>query len=571
MPTAIAIICTDLKHTRLGLPSRVSQSLAGQTVLQHTVNRIAQVRDVTGIVLLHPPDQDPMAWLDQQQINKPIDTFADPDGLTDRYHAMRTTARKWALTAWRGGLGATTCYDELLPAKPILAAMQHHQADGALIVGADWPLVDPGYCSRVLELHLRHPQAMQFTFTQAPPGLAGVAVSRELISQLAQANAGFSQILGYTPTKPQSDPIGRDVCIQIPASVRACDQRFIYDTPRTGAMIDAIANDLGQGFTGADAPKIAAAYHRVATPGNTGFAAVPQQVTLELTPQRLVNGPIVVQHHIELPRDPMPLETALKTVEQLGAARDVALTLGGLGDALLYEHWDQVVIAAHQAGVLGIAIETDLLVDQTIIDKLLELPIDIVSVRLNADTAPTYDQVMAPVAAGGFSQVIANLQYLLSQRNSRAQQNTTASDGYGALCLPGPQAALPWVVPRLIKTAQTLGDMETFFDRWVHYAGHAVIDPATTGCGLCPDQSPVQMAGPSRAPCRQVMGRMTIHADGSVPRCDQDWLAKATAGDVVATPVAQLWQAMQPVRDHHASGSWDHLDLCNHCHQWHRP
>ena len=109
-----------------------------------------------------------------------------------------------------------------------------------------------------------------------------------------------------------------------------------------------------------------------------------------------------------------------------------------------------------------------------------------------------------------------NLQWLLKERHRRSETIGTLG---------------PWVVPYLIKTAHTLADMETFFDRWTHLAGHAVIQPATTGCGLMPDLSPVNMAPPRRAACRQLTGRMTLHSDARIPRCDQDWLTRAPAGN----------------------------------------
>ena len=137
--------------------------------------------------------------------------------------------------------------------------------------------------------------------------------------------------------------------------------------------------------------------------------------------------------------------------------------------------------------------------------------------------------------------------------------------------LPG----VPWLVPRLIKTNQTTSDLETFFDRWVHFAGHAVIEPATTGRGsdqdLMPVLSPVKMSPPRRQPCRQLMDRMTIHCDGVVPRCDQDWLAANPIGDVSDRTLVDIWSEGRDVRDRHRAEKWDQVALCTACSEWHRP
>lgn len=98
-----------------------------------------------------------------------------------------------------------------------------------------------------------------------------------------------------------------------------------------------------------------------------------------------------------------------------------------------------------------------------------------------------------------------------------------------------------------------------------------MVEPATSGCGLMPELSPVRMDGPVRTACRQVPQRMTIHSDGRVALCDQDWLGRACAGNAAMTPLAEIWQAMRPVRQTHEQGRWGELELCGSCREWHRP
>lgn len=431
MPNVIAIVPTRLNHTALGLKSLVPQQFAGCTVLEHTVTRVARVKQVSKIVLLHREDEDPLSLLGSRDFGKPVCGFVDAHGLMYQEHERVAAARKWSLAAWRGGLGGALCYDELLPAGPMAAAMAQHEAQSALIVGADWLLVDPDYCQQVLDLHLEHPQAKQMTFTQAPPGLAGIAVGRPLVEGIAKTQgASFGQAIGYNPTNPQADPIGRDVCVQVPALVRSCVHRFIYDTPATATMIERLADRLGDRFHDADAQMIADAVADLGDGGACRYADLPQMVTLELTPRRQVTGPITPQHYVTIDRSDMALNVAGQIVSQLGEDQDTVLTLGGLGDALLYEDWEQVVIQAHDAGVFGIAIETDLLVDQSILERLLKLPIDVVSVRLNADRAATYKKVMAPSdeIGDGFAKVIENLQWLINERNRRMREWPTTQE-----------------------------------------------------------------------------------------------------------------------------------------------
>ena len=543
----IALIPTDLRQTQFGLPSLLLHRVCGLTILQRTLERIAQVALVDEIILVHPTGQLPLSSFDAELISKPVLAFAfDPPLKQDAQQAARLAARKWSLHSWRGGLGSATCYDELLPAAPLAAAMKQFEADAALLVGADWPLVDPNFCSQVLARHLEAPHSMKMVFTQAPPGLSGIAVARDLIEHLGDKNAGFGHAMAYIPTKPQPDPIGLDVCVQIPAAIRSCGKRFIYDTPRSSTLLDQIITRLGESEDTLTACDLAS---RIDLSDNF----LPQQITLELTPQREVNGPITPHHYINLDRAPMTFDHGRRIVEELGEPRDIALTLGGLGDALLHHDWRDIAQAAREAGVLGIALETDLLVERETLAPLLDAPIDVLSVRLNADTAAMYERVMG---ADRFAQVTGNLQWLLTERHRRGQ-------------------GLPWIVPRMVKTTDTLTDMETFFDRWMHFTGHAVIEPSFTGRSrelpLAPQQSPVLMAPPRRVPCRQIQQRMSILSDGTVPRCDQDWLGSDTIGDTKIASLMDIWRGSRGSRESHVSGKWNEMAMCAGCHEWHRP
>jgi len=555
MAEVLALIPTDLDRGFLGLPSRLAETLGDRSVLAQTVRRAARIRQVKRVVLVCPVGQEPLALLGEAEVDKPVEVFRTAAAGDDRYRAMRTSAWKWALGSWRGGLGGMTCYDALLPAKPLREAMEEYGAASAILIGADWPVVDPKLCENLLDLHLKHGAAMQIVFNQAPPGLSGIVVGTDLLDRLIESpSGGFGSLMAYQPSRPQADPVGKDVCVQIPPAVRNRAQRFVYDTAEAAARVAAIVDQLGSGMADADASEIVGAADTC-----LDDEGLPPQVTLELTARRLVNGPIVAQHHVALERADMSVGAAVEIVRQLGARGDLALTLGGLGDALLHAHCAEIVTAAHEAGVMGIAIETDLLVDEAALDALLAMPIDVVSVRLNADTAGVYERAMG---VDRFGEVMSNMERLINHRNRQAQ------DGHRPV-------GVPWIVPRLIKTAETLPDMERFFDRWVHFTGHAVIDPATTGRGpdgdLMPAGSPVMMAPPKRLACRQLERRMSIHADGRVALCDQDWLCRDDAPDVTRVSVADAWRSLAPTRDAHGDGRWHELPLCAGCAEWHRP
>jgi hypothetical protein len=529
MPRTIALIPVNTQRTALGLPSRVGEMLGDRTVLGHTVERAAAIRGVEAVVLVHPRGQT------LPRVEAPVLSIAT-DGWDDPHVEAIRAARKWSPAAWRGGLGGATVFDELLPAGPLVEAMKAHGAASAILLGADWPVLDPAICAGVLGLHLEAPETMRITFSQAPPGLAGVAVSLDLLDEMARGHGTFAQALRYNPRLPTPDPIGRDVCFQIDPRVRSDVRRFVYDTQRG---IAAVCEKGGYAKPQAEIER--------------RHPEMPQQVTLELTPRRLVSGPITPQHHVAFDRGDMPIDAAERIVRQLGDMGDTVLTLGGLGDALLHPQWGRVVEAARDAGVWSVCVQTDLLCNDDTLHQLLQLPIDVTVIRLNADCAATYERVMG---ADHFDAVIKRVEWLYNHRGRSGKR---------------PGAGLPWLVPSLVKTADTLGDLEGYFNRWMHYAGHAMVAPATSGCGLMPELSPVPMASPQRRACRQLGSRMTIHSDGRVALCDQDWLGRAALGETATMSLREVWSRVNEPVAAHAAGRWDDLPLCRGCVEWHRP
>ncbi|MFA9477022.1 SPASM domain-containing protein [Phycisphaerales bacterium AB-hyl4] len=555
----IALIVTDTKRSRLGHRARLGDVLGDANVLTHTLRRAATLSGVSRLVLVHPAGQAAAVagLIAAERFDKPVQLFETPSEMMPTSDARWVAARRWAPTAWRGGLGGATAFDEVLPAAPLVAAMDEHNAESAVLLRAEWCLFEPAYAEGQLARHCEDPAAYKLTFSQAPPGLSCVVAHREALERLVSSQGSFGTGLTYQPRRPQGDPIGRDLNHAIPHTVRDMNRRFVYDTPRSVDLIRAIADQLGDDFASASAVTVTDAARAIeAEQRDWRWRRLPQQVALELTPSRAVAGPITPRHYVTFDRPNLDAGLAQRIVSQLGdeqTAGDVALRLGGIGDALLHPQWDEIIIAAHEAGVMSIGVDTDLLCDEATLDRLHELPIDLLTVRLNADRAATYEAVMGEAR---FKQVTDNLQYLFDARRQRLDEG---------------KSAVRWIVPRMVKTAETLPDMESFFDRWMMVEGHAIIEPAQSGCGLMPEQSPVVMTPPRREACRQLGGRMTILSDGRVALCDQDWQGQAAVGEAQTTPLLELWRRLAEPAEQHAAGRFEVLDPCSRCREWHRP
>lgn len=541
----LALIRCDTQTSPLGVASQLSTDLHGQTVLSRTLSRIAQAKCVDQVVIVHPQAQadDIQAILSDCDIAYECFDF-DPEQL-DPYRHSWLQSRRWTPNAWRGGIGNATAYDELLPAGPLLAAMKHYEADSALLLGGDWCFIDPTFADGVMELHLPAPEKKQVCFTQAPPGLAPIALHRSVLEQLDEHHSTLGQVLGYNPKYAVADPIGREVCFAIDNQIRDCPKRFIYDTPRSQALMNIILEQMATSpvidsetwqtldtLTLAQTATTLTASQPTGNPGTTTDAQqLPHQVTLELTTQRRVNGPLVPQHWIELDRQnnqhQLDKQLAFNIIDQLATQPDICLRFGGLGDPTLHPDFAEIVNYASNSKIQSLGLDTDLLLTAQEVDNLSKLHFDFITVNLNADTANTYRELMGEFnlvpEADGFKCVVANIQYLMQERQNK------------------PCPRLPWIMPSMVKVRSNVHELESFFDRWKVITGHAIIKRFMTGGGLLDDQSPVPMTPPAGPQRRRTLPLLTIHCDGQVTLGDQDWQAANPLGNAAETKLLDLW------------------------------
>lgn len=551
MKQAVALIRCDLEVGGLGLPSHVFAEFAGQPVLRHTLARVSEVEGIREVIVIASGGNEVsyrrLAELCQfADVELPVRVIRSSRQSTDPYQRMRISGRRWHPDGWRGGLGGLTCYDELLPAVDLVAAMKQAEATSALLLGAEWAWLDAQLSSTVLKAHLDQAEDMKLTFCQAPPGLSGIACHVDLLEDIANnVGSSFGQLLGYQPTHPQADPIGKDICIACPPALRDLPHRFIYDLPRSRHLMDVLSSSAShKPIHAGNLPTLVNEL-----PDDICFAT-PRHVTLELTAKRLANGPATVQSKLQLARKPMPVEQARQFIKKVADLGDATLTLGGLGDPLLHDHWVELVDYAGKVGVFALALRTDLLTsDAQLPEQLLDLPIDVISPAINADCAETYRQVME---VDRFAEVTGCIEKLINLRNRRAlgEAQAVETDKCDALddllpelsftklddeLSPADKTAIPesahdlgypWIVPRMVRCEQTLVDMENFYDRWTHFAGQAVIEPL-------PAVDADSLLSPTRGglvhlhklPVIQrleALTRLSIYSDGQLPWHEDD-------------------------------------------------
>jgi len=408
--------------------------------------------------------------------------------------------------------------------------MQVHALDAALILGPDWCLVDPALCDAAIERHAENPRANPLAFTQAPPGLAGCVVGRQLVSDLAvgqRKGVTFATIggaLGYIPTSPRHDPIAKPCCLTIDAPLRDTLARFIPDSALDHGQLEAALEPLGDGLTTASAARIA---EMLRAHASTAHARAPRHLILELTTERAARGERERWSgaHGKPARAPISAERAERIIREAVAMAGpgLTLTLAGGGDPLCHPDWRTIIDRARTAGISGVHVRTDLLVERPVAEELLASGVDVISVDLLAARAPTYERL---IGVDAFQRSVETVEHLARSRRFDGGLPTT------------------WVVPRITRCDSVYEEIEPFFDAWLIIAGAAVID-----------QLPVEQPGeriaplgkPDAAARRDARERLMILSDGSAVADERG--SAGAIGNVERDGIAAVWARIAGMPD----------------------
>jgi hypothetical protein len=254
----------------------------------------------------------------------------------------------------------------------------------------------------------------------------------------------------------------------------------------------------------------------------------PQQLIVELNTGRQGSGASSPHRMGSVQRAVMTERRFAKIVEQVAESRDCVMTFAGAGDPLLHPDVANFVRMAKSAGVRGVHVRTELVADAATIASIIEAGVDAISVELDADTSETYRRMHG---VNRFQDVIANIERIFSARQLFAGTGGTAY-------------AVPWIVPRLQRRLESYEDIDTFFDRWQHILGTAVIEgaPPFEDSAENPSVPLASALSPSSAMWREMLRRMLILSDGSVPLSELDLRGDRIFGHVDRGPMLQLWR-----------------------------
>lgn len=539
--SVVAFVPVDPEHGGAGSTRSLRETFGGPTVLQRTLQRLGTSRRLDRICVLVPDDYPVEELIQVDRIDLPVQIVRCGESVFGPEHEAIVAARMFADRSWRGGVAGMTVFDEVLAADAMHRMLEHGDHAAAVLCGPDWPLVEvlgQGGIDELVDRWRDSSGRQPFVFTQAPPGLGACLVGRELMGTLAGGNrlATIGAMLGYRPERPEHDPIAREGNITIEPRVRGTLVRGIFDSPRRRVHLrrslePLLADRPGEG----DVLRQTDFIDQLETDRRGGLPQQgPRHVVIELCTGRLGSGVSSPHRRGTIQRSPMTIRRFGRLVSELAESKDALITLGGVGDPLQHPDCLHFIELAHEAGIKGIHLRTELQCAPATVEALARSAVSVISVDLNADRPETY---RAAMGHDGFRTVLGNLELLLNRRR------VLRGDGPGAF-------ALPWIVPRIERRAETYEDIEPFFERWQRLLGTPVIDapPPATSEGIEGADRLSGAGNPARHMVSELFRRMVVLSDGRVPLSENDLEGTSSIGDVDHRSARELWRRLVEAR-----------------------
>lgn len=538
---AIGIVMVDLERSPLGTRARLSHMLAGVPLLRRTLERALRATRLEQLFVVAPsPQAGAVADLAAGLAGK-LETYS---GELPAYRELVTAGRLWGLDGWRGGIGGLCAFDEDIHVPAAVALAAREQADLVVSIPAAAAMIDPIVIDALVDHYEKEGHIFRITFAQAPPGLAPVVMARSLLEELAPTGQPPGAVLTYKPGKPISDLAGREACYRGATEIIEAGGRLIGDTRRSFERLDRLIGALGP-----DADSVAVS-RWLRDEDSKHVAACPSEIEIELTTiDPWSGGSILRPGSRDVPaRGAIELDEVRKTVEACADWDDVRVVLGGFGEPLGHARFGEIVRLLREAGAAAIAVRTSGLTRNDEIDAaIFDTPVDVVEVTLDASTAEGYRRVHG---MDGFDMAMDHCGQWLRRRHDERRVR-------------------PMIVPSMVKSKETLGEMEAFYDGWVERHGVALLTGYSHRAGQLADRSVVNMAPPRRVACRRTFTRLMVLADGRVTTCDQDFAGRQIIGDLRHDSLQAIWQgeALMRIRRDDLSQT----ALCRACDEWHRP
>jgi len=539
----VAILYADVERSALGIRSRVAEEINGKTILRRTVERLQRAEQLREIIVFCPEEQ--IRRIQPLVEGMDVEIIGLQEPVSTSPYVRR---RKWGLNCWRGGIREATVFDEQSFTAEMVLRLREREVYTAVAVPAEAILVDPQLIDGLIAHHHKNGSAMRFTFTQAAPGLAGCAYRLDLLHELVQTYTSIGTLLYYDPDSPHMDYIMQECNFRAAKELCVSPWRYLADTARSFGHLNRLGENLNGQLESGQAGQFAARMQERIWEAD----ALPRELEIEINrePSLRIQG---YPHGLGARGEGqgasrMGLALFEKIVSDCMAFDDICITIGGFGEPLVHSDLPEMIEAAKRAGILGINIETDgLALEGELAEALAESKADVISVYVDANSRELYEQVKGRDC---FEQVEGNLEAFIDKVSDHG----------------------PMVIPHLVKTRETMGEMEAFYGRWLDRCGAAVIVGYNDYAGQIKDKAIMDMCPPQRYPCSRLYRTLTILADGNATICSQDFTGQQIIGNIKEKSISELWQSekMNQLRLTHQEKTFHTNAFCAKCKEWHR-
>lgn len=537
----IACIAVDLERSPIGTPSRLRDDLAGKSILRRTVERVLRTERTPGVFVIAPATQAQAVRTMLDGLAAHVETY---DGAEPPYAALVRAGRIWGLDGWRGGIGSLCAFDEDVLVSHLAVLAERERADAVFSIPAAAPLVDPVLLDAMAAHYEANIEQAKITIIQAPPGLGGMILGREVLAQLAPSGQPPGALLIYQPDRPAPDAAGKEACYRPAAEVIEARGRLICDTRRSTERVTDLLEAGGETMD-------AKAIGRRLSDRRRFIEPAPREIEIELTTDDpLWSSSLLRPRGAVVPRrGPISLGVLERILSEIREFDDMRIVLGGFGEPCAHPEFARVCRMIRDAGAMAIAVRTNAGIENAAAENaFFETPVDAVEVMLDATTAQTYQAVHGVDA---FDAVSLRLERWTQRRAEQSQ-------------------VTPLLVPSFVKANENLHEMEAFFDGWQQRFGSVLVTGYSHRAKQVDCRAVTSMAPPQRGACRRLFHRVLVLADGNVTTCDQDFAGRQIIGNTADTPILDLWQHAERLnairRDEIAS-----QPLCASCDEWHRP
>ena len=543
-PKTAIWIYADLETSPIGTRSRLADDLAGKPVLTRTVNQLSKTKEFDAIVVF-------CVQADKSKVESLVagcDQRVEVVGVDNQVKSKYIKLRKWALECWRGGIGEFTQFDEDTVSAEMVNYGIAHKHNVVMVCSAASAVIDPELLDSVCSHYFENQDKMRFTFSQAPPGLCGCMYRLDLLRDIVQSGLSIGNVLTYDPDAPHSDYIVHECTYKVAENIYSCFSRFIADNLRSMILLNEI-------LEADDEPPSAVklvAYANQKT--ENSVYEFPREIEIEIsgTPSvRYVEYPHTVDDRSswKCQRSNMDIENFNNFLKKCSKYDDICITFGGFGEPLAHPDIVEFVKAAKSSGIFGVNIETDgLLLTEEIGKQLVDAGVDIVTINIDAWSESTWVRTKGSQVES-FSQVLSNIESMVD--SVRATNSV--------------------VVCSMVKTLDTLADMEPFYDQWRKNNVISIVRGHNNYCGYIEDKNVMNMAPPARFPCNSLYRTLMILADGTIVQCGQDFQGISVCGNAFEDDISSIWQdGFAQLRQSHCDKDFECNELCKNCKEWFR-